>query len=108
MRPSRSVRVLLIHAFVGAAGLCASVVALADDKFDADEILSAVRRGEAMPLARIERDLAGTFPGEIVKVEIEREEGRLIYEFKTIDAQGRRADVYVDAKSGAVLRVKRK
>ena len=108
MRPSQAVRSLLLHVVGVAAGLCASGVALADDKPDADEILSAVRRGEAMPLARIERELAGAFPGEIVKVEIEREDGRLIYEFKTIDAQGRRADVYVDAKSGAVLKVKRK
>ena len=78
------------------------------DEAGPDEIRDAVRRGEMRTLAEIETRLAGRLPGEVIKVEAERKDGGWVYEFRTIDAAGRRADVYVDALSGDILRVKRK
>jgi uncharacterized membrane protein YkoI len=42
-------------------------------------------------------------PGEVVGVEFEHEDGKWVYEFKVIDNRGRLLEVYVDAKTGAVL-----
>jgi uncharacterized membrane protein YkoI len=36
-------------------------------------------------------------------VELEREHGRWVYEFKIVDAGGRLLEVYVDARTGALL-----
>ena len=91
-----------------AALVAASPVAHADPKVSQDEILAAVRRGEMRPLAEIEDAVRGKLPGEVLKVEVEREDGAWIYEFKTIDPRGRRSDVYVDAKTGKILEIKRK
>ena len=71
------------------------------------EALFAVARAEG-PLAEIEDAVRGKLPGEVLKVEVEREDGAWIYEFKTIDPRGRRSDVYVDAKTGKILETKRK
>ena len=82
--------------------------AMADPKVSQDEILAAVRRGEMRPRAQIEEAVRGRLPGEVIKVEIERDEGVWIYEFKTLDGRGRRHDVYVDAKTGVIVEIKRK
>lgn len=98
----------LFRYFGLAAMLATSPVVLADPKISQDEILAAVRRGEMRPLAEIEDAVRGKLPGEVLKVEVEREDGEWIYEFKTIDPRGRRSDVYVDAKTGKILEIKRK
>lgn len=82
--------------------------ALADPKVSQDEIRAAVRRGEIRPLAEIEDAVRGKLPGEVIKVEIERDDGLWIYEFKVLDSRGRRYDVYVDGRSGEIRETKRK
>lgn len=82
--------------------------AMADPKVSQDEIRAAVRRGEMRPLAEIEEAVRGKLPGEVIKVEIEREDGVWVYEFKTLDSRGRRTDVYVDGRSGEIVETKRK
>lgn len=82
--------------------------ALADPKISQDEIRAAVRRGEMRPLAEIEEAVRGKLPGEVIKVEIERDDGLWIYEFKVLDSRGRRYDVYVDGRSGEIRETKRK
>lgn len=91
-----------------AAALALTPVTHAGSKVSQDELLAAVRQGQARPLADIEEALRGKLPGEVIKVEIEREKGSYIYEFKTLDARGRRHDVYVDAKTGDILEIERK
>ena len=94
--------------FAAALTLGLSVGALADPKVSQDEIRAAVRRGEMRPLAEIEEALRGKLPGEVMKVEIERDDGVWIYEFKVLDSRGRRYDVYVNARSGEIMETKRK
>ena len=93
-------RVALALALAGAP-------ALAGDASQ-DEILAAVRAGEARPLAEIEAMIAPHLPGKVIRVEAERKRRGFIYEFKTLDAQGRRAEVKVDAATGEILKVERK
>ncbi len=87
---------------------CALQGGVADEKIGQDEIRMAVRRGEMRSLSEIEDLLRDKLPGEAIKVEIEREHGRWIYEFKVLDRGGQRFDVYVDAGTGEILETKRK
>jgi uncharacterized membrane protein YkoI len=81
----------------------------ADDKGrDQDMTRQAVERGEIKPLADIMAAIRGKLPGEVVGVEIEQKRGRWFYEFRVADAKGRLFEVYVDARSGVIDRIKEK
>ncbi len=67
---------------------------------DFEAARQAVESGEALPLAEILAKVRGSLPGEIVAVEIERRGGGWVYEFKVVDATGRRREVHVDARTG--------
>jgi uncharacterized membrane protein YkoI len=69
---------------------------------DFEAARQAVERGEALPLTAILERVRGVLPGEIVAVEIERQGGAWIYEFKVVDATGRRREVRVDALTGEI------
>jgi uncharacterized membrane protein YkoI len=75
---------------------------------DHDEAHHAIERGEVRPLSEIVAALRGKLPGDIVRVEIERENGHWFYEFRTVDTQGRLFEVHVDARTGEVHRVRKK
>ena len=96
---------------LGAAFALAAVspVALADRgrgrRGDHDEARAAVEAREALPLTRIMEIAQRTVPGEIVEVELEREDGRLIYEVEVLTRTGRVRKVEIDARSGRVLDV---
>lgn len=47
----------------------------------------------------------GYVPGEVVKVELETENGMLIYEVKVATAQGIRYEIEIDAQTGRILKV---
>ena len=65
----------------------------------------ALQRGEILPLARILEIAAKRAPGDVVKVKIEREDGRFIYELKVLAKSGRVLELEIDARSGAVLKI---
>jgi uncharacterized membrane protein YkoI len=85
--------------------LCADV-APADSDHEAAR--GAVQRGEIRPLADILASVRGKLPGEIAGVEIERKAGRWVYEFRVVGTAGRLFEVYVDARTGEVARIKEK
>jgi uncharacterized membrane protein YkoI len=83
--------------------------AQADDrKPDQDTVRQAVERGEIKALADILRGIRGKLPGEVVGVEIEQKKSRWFYEFRVADSKGRLFEVYVDARSGEIDRIKEK
>ena len=45
-------------------------------------------------------------PGQVVKAELEFEDGILIYEIYSRTAEGHKYEVKIDASTGAILRVK--
>ena len=75
----------------------------AGDARDEDRALHAVQKGEILPLGRVIASLHDAIPGEISGVELENENGRWIYEFKVISAEGRMLEVRVNAKTGQVI-----
>ena len=76
-----------------------------DDDHDHDRARRALSRGEILPMAQLLERLHARIPGEVVEVELEREDGVWVYEFKLIDGQGRLLRVYVDAQTGKIVPV---
>lgn len=98
-----------------AAALVAAVPAAARERDDhrrdehsRDEIRRAVEAGEIKSLVDILAIVRGQLPGEVAGVEIERKDGRWLYEFRVIDSKGQLFDAYIDARSGEVERIKEK
>lgn len=73
-----------------------------------DEVRVAVERGEIKPLPELLKIVNDKMFGEIAGVEIERKQNRWFYEFRVIDDGGRLFEVYVDANSGDIKRVREK
>ena len=73
-----------------------------------DDMRHAVERGEIHSLAEILAALRGKLPGEVAGVEIERKNGHWFYEFRVIDNKGRLFEVYVDARTAVIERMKEK
>ena len=66
-----------------------------------DEARQAVQGGAIRPLNEI---LAGLSPGvarDIVRVKLERRDGRWLYELRHVDSRGRMSEIVVDAATGA-------
>ena len=91
------------------AALAAAGRAHADRRGEREDALHrAVEAGEVRPLADIIAEVRGKLPGDIVGVKVEHHEARWTYEFRVVDRQGRLFDVYVDARTAEILRVKEK
>ncbi|RMF03232.1 MAG: peptidase [Alphaproteobacteria bacterium] len=75
---------------------------------DHDRALSALQKGAILPLPEILGRITSRIEGEIIETELEFEEARPVYEFKYVDRKGRVRELYVDARTGAVLKDKPK
>jgi uncharacterized membrane protein YkoI len=71
---------------------------------DQDRAFEALQRGEVLPLDKVLAGLGQRHPGELIGVELERREGRWIYEVRLIDGSGRLIDLDIDARTGKVIR----
>jgi uncharacterized membrane protein YkoI len=78
------------------------------DPHEQDAVREAVESGAIRPLADILDAVHGRLPGDIVAIEIEHKRGLWLYEFRVVDGSGRLFEVYVDARSGAIERIKEK
>ena len=68
----------------------------------------SVERGEIRPLADILAAIRDKLPGEVAGVEVERKDGRWVYEFRVVDGKGRLFEVYVDAHNAKIERIQEK
>lgn len=82
--------------------------ALRADEGERDAMRHAVDRGDIRSLADVLAAVRSKLPGEIAGVEIERKDGRWLYEFRVIDDKGRLFEVYVDARTATIERTKEK
>ncbi|MBB4347033.1 MULTISPECIES: PepSY domain-containing protein [Rhizobiaceae] len=76
-----------------------------DDNHDLDRLRDAVNRGEVMPLSALQEEVRRAFPGEIIRVKLDEDDGRFIYEFKVLRSNGRLVEIEMDARDGRVLDV---
>jgi len=81
---------------------------LAGDKDDHDRARAAVQAGEVLPLQTLLERLQHTHPGQVLELELEREDGRWLYEIKLLQPDGQLVKLEVDAATAQVLTLKRK
>lgn len=56
-----------------------------------------------LPLNRILAIAGKAAPGEVVRIELEREHGREVYKLRVLTERGRMIELEIDATSGAIL-----
>ena len=73
---------------------------------DHNDAWSAREGGATLPLPEVLGIIGPQINGEIIETEFEYEHGRPIYEFKYVDRNGRVRELYVDARTGVILKDK--
>lgn len=86
----------------------APLSAWAGDSRDHERARAAVQAGQVLPLPTLLERLRLTHPGQVLELELERDDGRWIYEVKLLQANGQLLKLEVDAATAQVLEVKRK
>jgi len=74
-----------------------------DDHIEARRLLDS---GEILPLEKILDNVRQTFPGRILGVELEREDGQIMYEVEILGEDGVVSEIYINARTGKVLSIK--
>ena len=97
---ARASTLLLLLLAVGLA----SVPTRASDRNEVDRVRAAVQAGELLPLTQVLERLQRSHPGQVLEVELEREDGRWIYEVKLLQAGGRLLKLELDGRSAVVLK----
>lgn len=68
-----------------------------------EDALDALRRGEILPLVRILDIASRHLPGDTIEVEFK---GGPVYEVKVLTADGSIREIVLDARTGALVRIK--
>lgn len=95
----------LLAVMVAAASLPQHAAAGSDCKRSQDCALEAFRSGEIKPLTEVLALARARVPGEVVKVELDREDGLWVYEIKILTPSGKRRKVEIDARTLDVIKV---
>lgn len=78
----------------------------ADDGHDHDRARQALEAGEVLPLRAILERVERDNPGQVMEVDLERKDGRWVYEIKLLRTGGSLVKLKVDARDGALLETK--
>ncbi len=95
----RSLALLLLAA-------CVLPPATAGSKDDHERARAAVQAGEVLPLPALMERLQRTHPGQVLELELERDDGRWVYEVKLLQADGQLLKLELDARTAQVLKMK--
>ena len=98
-------RASLLAAALVCAGAVGALPARAD-RDDHERARQALEAGEVMPLRVILEQVERDYPGRVLEIELEREDGRWIYEISLVQRGGRILKLDVDAADASVLSVK--
>jgi len=74
-------------------------------KRNQDCALDAFQSGEVRPLSEVLAAVKARVPGEVIKVELDREDGIWVYEIKVLTASGRRREVEINAKTLEIIKI---
>jgi uncharacterized membrane protein YkoI len=90
-------------------GLAALVVAggsaHADDDVDHEVARQLLTQGKIRPLAEVIDAVKLRVPGDVIKVELEREDGAYVYELKILRPNGRVQEVEADAATAKIREI---
>lgn len=95
-----------IAAGLAGAGMFTALPASADSKLRQDEVRQLRESGKIMSMEDILARVRQIQPGQVVEIELERENGRHVYEVKLIDSANRIHKLELDAGTAEVLRRK--
>jgi uncharacterized membrane protein YkoI len=76
-----------------------------EEGVEADAVLRAVQRDELMPLDRVLDILRAERQGDVVEIELDVDDGRVIYDFDVLTPEGRLYAVAIDAVTGQVVEI---
>ena len=68
----------------------------------------ALRQGQVLPLRTVLDLVEQQYPGQVIKVEFDREDGRFVYEIRLLQNDGKVVKLEIDAGSGKLISMKRK
>jgi uncharacterized membrane protein YkoI len=88
------------------AAVLTAPAARADDRRDHERARAAVQAGEVLPLPELLQRLQRTHPGQVLELELEREDGRWIYEVRLLQPGGQLLKLEVDAATAQVLQAR--
>lgn len=101
MKPFKRITLAL-----GTAALLGTLVAapaISDDRDDHERARRALEAGEIVPLRAILDAVERDTPGQIMEIELEREDGNWIYEVKVLRPGGSLVKLEIDGRNGTVL-----
>ncbi len=73
---------------------------------DQDDARAALRQGKVMPLSAILDIVFKREKGTVLELELETENGILTYEIELLSESGRKVQMWVNARSGEILKVR--
>lgn len=76
------------------------------DENDHEQARQALQAGKVLPLRSVLDIVERDYPGQVVKVEFEEDDGEFIYEIRLLQGGGRLVKLKIDARDGKVLGVK--
>lgn len=92
---------------IALALLATPLVGVAGGERDQDRARQALKSGQVMPLVTILERVARDHPGQVMEVELEREDNAWIYELRVLEPGGGLIKLKVDARTGVILKSKR-
>lgn len=92
---------LRLPALAALLALLAAFPALADESWR--DLHQAVREGRIVPLPEILDWLEERYEGQVLEVELERDDGRMLYEVEMLGPQGQVVEFEFDAASGELI-----
>ena len=72
---------------------------------DQERAWQARRSGEILPLETILNSVLRAYPGELLKIEFDDDDGELIYEMKILTRRGIVLEMEIDARTGRILEI---
>lgn len=70
-----------------------------------DALRRLVQEGKLLPLAILKAKVLLRVPGDLINVSVERDDGRILYEFRVLTSSGRVTEVEVEAATGTITEI---
>lgn len=74
---------------------------------DIDEVMRLKESGAIMSLEDLLERVRREYPGRIIEIELEKENGKYVYEIDLVDEDGIVWELELDASTGDLLKLKR-
>lgn len=74
---------------------------------DIDEVMRLKESGAIMSLEDLLEQVRHEYPGRIIEIELEKENGKYVYEIDLVDENGIVWELELDAETGDLLKLKR-